>query len=175
MNKPISNIRKRVAQIASSMLFLCAAALAVSATQTSRKDPKPACIWPPVKHKDEIKKAIGAALDKSITDEGFRNQLLDCKPEKCDAPKKAVRRLLDEMYPDLHIADFPKRVVFVFYQPEMYPTEAELKKRRRKSWDPFLTNSCYSIFHLPKYTGKDVPGSPKIEMGNHFLCCYPPW
>src|SRR6266404_315397 len=172
MNKPTINmIRTCLARIVSSALILCAAALAVSAqmTQTSKKEPKPDCIWPPLEHKDEIKKAIETALDNSATDQGFRDKLLDCTPEKCDTPKKEVRKLLDQMYPNLHIADFPKRVVIVFYQPETYLSEAELTKYQGKFSNPadplYPTNSCYSVFHLPQYTGKAA--APTANMGNH--------
>jgi hypothetical protein len=171
----INKVSGRLAWITSSVLIVSAAVFAVSALMAQpsmrpKTTPVPQCDWPPADNqaKEHVKKALETAMDDSITDSGLRGELLDCNPVKCDSPKKAVKRILDRLYPGNNIK-FPDRVVITFYEQETQSTKIHIK-----SWDPsYPSNHCYSILYLDDPVGHLT--SQKAVFGDHLMCCYDPW
>lgn len=194
MNRILKTTRYRFAHIASSALFVSAAALAVSgllaqsapqqqpAAQQPTPQPEATKRGPCKKWADDLgkekpkieklRKALVTALKQSTTDKGVRDRLLassdSAKTEILDILRKDTSGPIFE-------PDFPAETWFKFYEPEVPMTQEAEKKTESMKTGPYREDHCLHIFRLPE-TGTQLSGfSDKIIFATYLMCCYKPW
>jgi hypothetical protein len=164
----------RLAQVASSALILCAAALAVSAlmaqpsteAQLRKKECKD---WPGDAQKQ---KKVADAFTKALNDSAMNNdegtKLRADLLEPAQA-KTTMQRILDKMYPNENIV-FPRKAEVRFYEPEepvdTPPTKTMVPK--------YPSEHCIHILYLPEVVTAQRKAD-KASFAKNLMCCYPPW
>jgi len=183
----IKLIRNRLSLVVSIVLLFLGAAFAASALMAddkskieTRKPHIPNCLvnnWPPTdkKDKEQLVEAFEKALHDSAVDDApgskLRVELLDTK-DNFQAPKDAIKKILDQLHPDNKIK-FPKDLVILFYEPEedsapTPPATGETNALRCALLHP---NHCYLVLFLEPVGS--VTAAKSFQ--DHVMCCYDPY